>query len=40
VNICLSNQNPVCISTTQGVTGWSNGVAGLDQNIARVAFEL
>jgi len=29
-----------CISTTQSVTGWSNGVASLDQNIAHVAFEL
>jgi len=30
----------LCISTTQWVTGWSNGVASLDQSIAHVAFEL
>jgi len=28
------------LSTTPSVTGWSNGVASLDQNIAHVAFEL
>jgi len=40
VNICLSDENPVCISTTRSVTGWSNGMASLDQSIAHVAFEL
>jgi len=40
VNICLPDKNLVCISTTQWITGWSNVVASLDQNIAHVAFEL
>ena len=38
VNICLSD--PVCIFSTQSVTGWSNGVASLGQDIANEAFEL
>ena len=40
MNICLPDQNAVCISTTRLVTGWSNGVASLDQNIVNEAFEL
>ena len=40
MNICLSGENPVCISTTPSVTGWSNGVASLEQSITHVAFEL
>jgi len=33
-------KNLECVSTTQSVADWSNGVASLDQNIANEAFEL
>jgi len=40
VNIRLSDWNPECVSTTQSVAGWCNGVASLDKNIANEASEL